>query len=196
MGMLVALRQYWIAAGSFLLVIGVLAGCGHSGSSSAPAAPTSAKATWSPPPVAPPDPQTLLSAGATAVAQVPHSVLSFIETEQSQAWRVRVVAPDGAEQQLDVSSNGTTVLVGPTPRNNSGAEIAARRARVIAAHLDYRAAVRKMLDVVRSGSITYLSLADTDGATCWEADVWDTNLVEHKVTVNAATGALLQNKQI
>ncbi|UQX10217.1 PepSY domain-containing protein [Candidatus Mycobacterium methanotrophicum] len=194
--MLVALRRHQIVAGSFLLLIGVLAGCGHSGSSSAPAATSSAKATWSPPPVAPPDPQTLLSAGATAVAQVAHSVLSFIETEQSQAWRVRVVAPDGAEQQLDISSNGTTVLVGPTSRDNSGADTAARRARVMAAHLDYRAAVKKMLDAVPSGSITYLSLADTDGATCWEADVWDTNLLEHKVAVNATTGAVLHNKQI
>ncbi|WP_322861590.1 hypothetical protein U8D42_07400 [Mycobacterium europaeum] len=130
------------------------------------------------------------------MAQVPQSVLSFIETEQSQSWRVRVVAADGTEQQMDIDSGGTTVLVGPTPRNNSDADTAARRARVAAAHLDYRAAVQKILEVVRSGSITYLSLADTSGATAWEADVWDTNLVEHKVIINATSGALLQNKQI
>lgn len=80
-----------------------------------------------PPPVAPPDPRTLLSAGAAAVAQVPQRVLSFIETEQSQAWRVRVVVADGTEQQMDIDSGGTTVLVGPTPRNNSDADTAARR---------------------------------------------------------------------
>jgi hypothetical protein len=53
---------------------------------------------------------------------------------------------------------------------------------------------QKVLDLVRSGSITYLSLADTSGATTWEADVWDTYLVEHKVIINATSGALLQKQ--
>ena len=196
--MIAALCRYRMRSWALFVVIGVLAGCGHGGDTSRPAATTttSAKASWSPPPVAPPDPRTLLSAGATAVAQVPQSVLSFIETEQSQAWRVRVVVADGTEHQLDIDSGGTTVLVGPTPRNNSDADTAARRARIVAAHLDYRTAVQNILGVVHSGSITYLSLADTSGTTTWEADVWDTYLVEHKVTINATSGALLQNKQI
>lgn len=195
--MIAALCRHRIRGWALFMAVGVLAGCGHGGGSGAPAVtPTTTQASWSPPPVAPPDPRTLLSAGAAAVAQVPQSVLSFIETEQSQSWRVRVVVADGTEQQMDIDSGGTTVLVGPTPRNNSDADTAARRARVAAAHLDYRAAVQKILEVVRSGSITYLSLADTSGATAWEADVWDTNLVEHKVIINATSGALLQNKQI
>lgn len=68
--------------------------------------------------------------------------------------RVRVVAPDGTEQQMDVGSDGNTVLVGPSSRNNSAADTAARRARVMGAQQDHRAAVQKMLDIVRSGSIT------------------------------------------
>jgi hypothetical protein len=189
-------RRYRIAAGPTLVLIFVLAACGHTGTSSTPTAPSSVHKSWSPPPSAPPDPQSLLRAGATAVAQVAHSMLNFIETEQSQAWRVRVVVPDGNEQQMDIGSDGMTVLVEPTPRNNSDAGTAARRARMAGAHLDYRAAVDKILQVVPSGSITYLSLADTSGATAWEADVWDTQLVEHKVVVDAATGAVLRNKQI
>ena len=60
-----------------------------------------------------------------------------------------------------------------------------------AAGLDYRAAVNKMLAIVPNGSITELSLGDANGTTVWEADVWDSYIVEHKVTINAASGELI-----
>ncbi len=65
-----------------------------------------------------------------------------------------------------------------------------------AAHLDYRAAVDKFLAAVPNGSITEMSLGDSNGSTVWQADVWDYYIVEHKVTINAASGELIANKQV
>ena len=65
-----------------------------------------------------------------------------------------------------------------------------------AVRLDYRAAVDKMLAAVPSGSITGLDLGDNNGTTVWQADVWDLYIVEHKVTINAASGELIANKQV
>ena len=41
-----------------------------------------------------------------------------------------------------------------------------------------------------------MSLGDTKGTTVWKADVWDSYIVEHKVTIYAASGELIANKQI
>jgi hypothetical protein len=173
-----------------------LAGCGHSGNPGATSATTTTKsATWSRP-SAPPDPQVLLRAGAAAVARVPDGTLMLIRTQEAGSWRVLVVTPDGTEQQMDVGGDGMTVLVGPTPRNESDAAKAENRSLVQAARLDYRAAVNKMLTVVPNGSITDLKLANSNGTTAWEADVWDSFIVEHKVTINAASGELIANKQV
>jgi len=101
-------------------------------------------------------------------------MLTFIRTEQGGAWKVFVVTPAGTEQAMDAASDGGTVLVGPTPKGESDADKANNRFRVQAAHLDYRAAVDKLLAAVPNGSITELSLADSNGSTAWEADVWDT----------------------
>lgn len=151
-----------------------LTGCGHSGNSAATSATgTTPRATWSRP-SAPPDPRTLEHAAGTVVAAVPNSMLTFIRTEQGGAWKVFVVTPAGTEQAMDAASDGGTVLVGPTPKGESDADKANNRFRVQAAHLDYRAAVDKLLAAVPNGSITELSLADSNGSTAWEADVWDT----------------------
>lgn len=143
-----------------------------------------------------PDPRTLVHAAGTAVAAVPNGTLTLIRTEQGGAWRAVVVTPDGTEQAMDVSSDGVELLVGPTPKNESDADKAKNRARVQAARLDYRAAVDKFLAAVPNGSITELNLDETNGTTVWEADVWDTYLVEHKVTINAASGEVISNKQV
>ncbi|WP_139818477.1 PepSY domain-containing protein [Mycobacterium celatum] len=173
-----------------------LAGCGHGGKPAATSATTTSGASWARPD-APPDPHTLLRAGATAVGTVPNSVLTYIasETEDEGTWKTRVVAPDGTEQQLKIGVDGVTVLVGPTPKNDSDADKAQHRSLVQAAHLDYQAAVNKMLAVVPNGSITELKLDNTDNTTVWDGHVWDTNLVGHKVTISAASGELVANKQ-
>lgn len=187
----------WIRAASIGVVLVALVGCGHSGNSGATSTTTTSDG-FNAAPSAPPDPQTLLRAGARAVTKVPNGTLIFIQsvTEDTGTWKVRVVTSDGGEQQVKVGSDGMTVLIGPTARNDSAADKAKRRELVQAAHIDYQAAVNKMLAAVPNGSITVLQLDDTNGATVWDADVWDINLVEHKVAINAASGELISNKQV
>lgn len=129
---------------------------------------------------------------------MPGGTLIFIRSDQGGGWKVHVATPDGTEQAMDVSSDGVTVLVGPTPRNDNDADKAKRRAWVKAARLDldYRAAVDKILAAVPNGGISELKLDGSDGTTVWEADVWDTYIVEHIVTINAASGELIANKQV
>ncbi|GFG75348.1 hypothetical protein MBOT_27130 [Mycobacterium botniense] len=128
------------------------------------------------------------------MAQVPNGTLTLIRSQESGSWKVHVVTPDGTEDSMDVSSDGVTVMVGPTPKNES--DKAKNRALVQAARLDYRAAVNKMLDAVPQGSITELKLGDSNATTVWKADVWDSYIVEHKVTINATSGQLISNTQV
>jgi uncharacterized membrane protein YkoI len=189
-------RRFWVRAAFIFAAIVVLAGCGHSGSPAATQAKTTTtSSSWSRP-SNPPDPRTLLRAGSVAVAAVPNSTLTLIRTQQSGSWRVLVVSPDGSEQSMDVSSDAVTLLVGPTPKKLTDADKAKNRALAQGARLDYRAAVDKFLAAVPNGSITEMRLADSNGTTAWEADVWDSYIVEHKVTINATSGDLVANKQV
>lgn len=175
-----------------------LAGCsgkGTSGTSSQDAA--APEASWTRPD-APPDPQTLLRAGALATSQVPDSVLIFIESQTSDAgtWKAGVVTADGTEHQVKIDSDGVSVLVGPTVTEDSDADKAKRRANVDGTHLDYRSAVERVVRAVPNSSITELSLLDMNGTVVWEADVWDDQLIERDVTVDAASGAVTANRQV
>lgn len=185
--------------GAVVIVIALaFAGCSGSGRSGTKAAGSSTPgASWSRPD-APPDPRTLLRAGDLAVSQVRNSVLIFIESETNDAgtWRARVVTPDGAERQLTIGSDAVAVLTGPTATDDSDADKAKRRANVDGAHLDYRAAVNRVLTAVPSGAITELSLLDINGTVVWDADVWDTDLLERDVVIDAASGAITTNRQV
>ncbi|BBX23253.1 hypothetical protein MTER_26640 [Mycolicibacter terrae] len=185
--------------GAVVIVVALaLASCSGNGRSGAKSGEsTTPGASWSGPD-APPDPHTLLRAGALAVSQVPASVLIFIESQSTDAgtWKARVVTPDGTERQLKIGSDGVSVLVGPAVTDDSDADKAKRRANVDGAHLDYRAAVGKVLTAVPDGSITELSLLDMNGTVVWDADVWDTELVEHDVTIDAASGAITANRPV
>ncbi|OBI29636.1 PepSY domain-containing protein [Mycolicibacter sinensis] len=185
--------------GAVVIVVALaLASCSGNGRSGAKSAEsTTAGASWSRPD-APPDPRTLLTAGDLAISQVPSSVLIFIESETNDAgtWKVRVVTRDGTERQLKIGSDGVSVLVGPTVTDDSDADKAKRRANLDGARLDYRAAVNKVLTAVPKGSITELSLLDMNGTVVWDADVWDTELVEHDVTIDAASGAITTNRPV
>lgn len=181
-----------------VVVVLALAGCsGNSRSGATSVGSATPGASWSGPD-APPDPHTLVRAGDLAVSQVPHSVLIFIESQTSDAgtWKVRVVTRDGTERQLKIGSDGVAVLVSPTVTEDSDADKAKRRANVDGARLDYRAAVDKILAAVPNGSITGLSLLDMNGTVVWDADVWDTDLAERDVTIDAASGAVTANRQV
>lgn len=174
-----------------------LTGCGHGGQTTASSSATSTSAAWERPGT-PPDPHTLLAAGAAAVAQVPGATLTFIESETDDAgtWKVRLVGTDGVEQQTKIDAEGVVVLVPPAPLSGDDADGATGQAVVAGAKLDYRAAVNKALSAVPNGSITQLSLIRAGDGSAWRAEVWDTDLVEHEVTVDAATGEITGNKQV
>ena len=123
---------------------------------------------------------------------------NFIESQTSHAGprKALVFTSEGTERQLKIGSDGVAVLVGPTATEDSDADKAKRRANVDGAHLDYRRAVATVLTAVPNGSITELSLLDMNGAIVWNADVWDTDLVEHDVTIDAASGAVTANRQV
>lgn len=181
------------------MVLVVLAGCGHgSNSGAASATTTTSGSSWSDAPSAPPDPQTLLHAASTALTKVPGATLIFIQSDTVDVgtWKVRLVKPDGNEQQVKVGSDGYAVLVGPTARNDSAADIAKRRELVSGARLDYEAAVNKALAAVHDGSITVLALQDKNGTTVWTVVVWDTDLVGHELTIDAASGEITANTRI
>lgn len=195
------IARCWV--GPVVVSIGLvgLVGCGNSAHpepmSSAASTATSTSALWSRPD-APPDPRTLLRAGATALDQVPGSTLVFIQSQTDDAgtWKTELATADGAGQEVKIGVDGIAVLVGPTPHNDSDTDKAQRRADVQAARLDYRAATDRALVAVPNGSITELRLAETNGTVTWAAVVWDTELVEHQVTIDAASGQVTANKQI
>ncbi len=196
--MVASTRGFRFGAAFLAVTALTVAGCGGGDkAANSPAQSTSAQNSWSRPD-APPDFHTLLKAGALAVTQVPESVLIFIESQTNDAgtWKTRVVTGDGTEQQLKIGADGVVVLVGPTETADSPADKAKRRANIDAARLDYRAAVDKVIAAVPSGSITELSLIDMNGTVVWEADVWDTDLVEHDVTINAQSGEVTGNRQV
>jgi len=190
-------RRSWIRAAFISVAIAALAGCATSGNPGVASTTSKSGSAWQRP-AAPPDPLTFLKAGAAAIAAVPNGTLTFIKSsDENGTYRVLVAAPDGTQQSMDVSQDGATVMVGPTPKNNqSDADKAQTRARVQAARIDYHAAVNKVLVVVPNGSLTELSLGDSNGTTVWQAVAWDYNIVEHKVTINAVSGDVLANKQV
>jgi hypothetical protein len=130
------------------------------------------------------------------VAAVPNGKVTLIKSEETGSWRVLVATPDGANQSMEVDSGGSTLMVGPNPANDSDADKAQTRARLQAARLDYRAAAEKILATIAGASISELSLGDGNGTTVWQAVVWDTYIVEHKVTIDASSGDVIANKQV
>jgi uncharacterized membrane protein YkoI len=194
------MRTATIAVALVCVTIAGLAGCGHSGDSAATSSPTSATTTrphsnWTRP-AAPPDPQTLIHAGSVAVAAVPNGKLTLIRNEETGSWRVLVATPDGTNQSMDVSSDGVTLMVGPTPANQSDADKAQTLGRVRAARVDYRAAAEKILATIAGASISELSLDDSNGTVVWQAVAWDSDIVERRVTIDAASGDVIANKQV
>jgi uncharacterized membrane protein YkoI len=198
--MAAATPRIWIWTASIAVTLLALAGCGHSEKHSATSGTHSTSSSAMSAPSAPPDPQTLLRAAATAVKHVPGGTLIFIqsETDDMGTWKTRVVTADGTEQQVKVGSDGYSVLVGPTPTNDTDTDTdkAQHRGLIQGARLDYQAAVTKVLAAVPDGSIGTLRLDDQNGTTMWDADVWDTDLVAHKVVINATSGELVSNKQV
>jgi uncharacterized membrane protein YkoI len=177
------------------LAVAALAGCAHSGPAGA-ASNSSLQQPSTSRPASPPDPKVLLRAGASAVKAVPNGTLTLIKTQETGSWRVLVATPDGIEQRMDVSPDGYDVMVGPTPKTQSDVDKSQTRAMVQATHIDYRAAMDKIQAVVQYGGASEMNLVNDTGNPVWNADVWDLNIVEHLVTINAVTGDVIANKTV
>lgn len=186
-----------------MLVVAFSACAGGGDEDSGSAATTAAETTSAAPAVTSSGPATpaatntdidaLRRAGGTATAAIPGSTLISIETERDGRWEVQVVAADGTEHEMDISSDGATVTVGPTAKTEDEADKAKHRERVQAAQVDYRAAADKILAEVPNGTITELNLDSNNGTTVWEADVADSSQTKHEVTIDAGSGQVLHN---
>lgn len=200
-----------------LALVVALAGCGTADSETPPGeSPSGPAATSSAPPQASPsgagsatgdpspsgsdngstasdsDNAALLRAAETALGTVPDSVVISIEVERNDTqWEVQVATPDGTEHEVEVSADGTKVLSGPREESEDADDKAKHKDRMAAAKLDHAAAVQAISDAV-PGRITELNLDTENGTTVWEADVIDADNVKHEVTVDAATGKVLQ----
>ncbi|WP_326548962.1 PepSY domain-containing protein [Mycolicibacterium sp. ND9-15] len=163
---------------------------------SAATAPATTVTSSAPAPAAPADPgiDALRRAASTATAAVPDSTVVSIEKERDGRWEIQVVTADGSEHEMDVSSDGAAVTMGPTAKIEDEADKAKHRDRVQAARVDYRVAADKVLSEVPNGTITELNLDSNNGTTVWEADVVDGSQTKHEVTIDAASGQVLQNK--
>lgn len=135
----------------------------------------------------------LVQAGKTALTEVPESTLISIETESNGSWEVQVVTKDGTEHEMDVSEDGSEVIRGPFTEDEDGDDKAKHQERVNAASIDYEKAAEKLLAVVKGSHITELNLDTENGATVWEADLLDEKGEKHSVSIDAASGEVVQN---
>ena len=138
------------------------------------------------------DNDALLEAAATALAKVSGGTLISIETEKDDTqWEVQIVTSDGVEHEVELNADGTEVLSGPTKKSEDAEDREKHRERVAAAELDYKAAVKAIVDAV-PGRVTELNLDTEKGVTVWEADVIDADSVKHEVSIDAASGEIVE----
>lgn len=138
------------------------------------------------------DNQGLLAAGQKAEQTVSGSTLISIEAEHNDTqWEVEVVTSDGTEHKVYLSSDGSKIIKGPVEEKDDAADKAKHRKRVKAAKLDYRQAVDAITQAV-PGRVTELNLDSEQGTTVWEADVIDGSGTKHEVSIDAASGKVIE----
>lgn len=188
---------------ALVVVTGVLlAGCGNAGEPG-PDTGTAAVATNPSPTVsaeeaAPQagrsDDHTLVTAGKTALGQLPDATVVGIESEDGGAyWEVKVAKPDGQRMKLHVSADGNRIERGPSKSGQSAKSKAKWRQRLDAATVDYADAYEKIL-AARHGRVTELELDDHHDVIVWEADV-KVDGTKYKVRIDAGDGKVVSNKR-
>lgn len=136
----------------------------------------------------------LLKAGQTALNKVSDSALISIETEHSDTqWEVEVVTSDGTEHEMNTNIAGDKIVSGPNKKSEDSDDRAKHRDRVKAAKIDYREAAQK-INQARSGRITELDIDTDNSTTVWEADV-KKNGTKYEVSIDAATGKVIENER-
>ncbi|MCD4533887.1 hypothetical protein LRP67_07315 [Nocardioides sp. cx-169] len=183
-----------LAAGTLALA---LASCGDDDSDSdadSSASPTasapSSSGTSSESPSAPgaADDTALLAAGATALDAVNGGTVFSVDQEAG-SWDVEVVTPDGTENKLRVSADGSTVERGPSAeRGDDADDRAERRTLLDDTTVDYANAIRSARGTAPAGSVTGVDLELDRGAPTWDVHLDEDTPEEQTVTVDGVTG--------
>jgi uncharacterized membrane protein YkoI len=136
----------------------------------------------------------LIQAAERALREVPESTLVSIEEEEKGSlWEVEVALSDGGRHEVVLSRDGNTVVAGPRAKKQSESDKAGYRDRVAAAKIDYRAAIRQILQAVPDGVITELELDRENGMIVWEADVLDASQAKRSVLIDASDGSVIRS---
>ena len=136
----------------------------------------------------------LEEAAAVAVKAVDDSSLLTIETAPGRTiWEATVVTRDGTEHEMLIAMSDGSLVDGPTRKADDAEDKAENRALVDGAELDYEEAVRAISDVVGGAKLMELNL-DTfdDRLTTWEGDLFPTDGIRYKVTIDAKSGEVLE----
>ena len=147
-----------------------------------------------------PNPQLLLHAASVSHQKVPDGYITSIESLiiDAESWEVHLLTPADEEKIVKTDTDGVQILVGPPQPLTSSTDTPLHYNQLDQVHLDYQQAVTHLLAIVHDGSITKLALSlnSTTGIPTWQADVWDTNLVQHKISLNAQSGAVISDVKV
>jgi hypothetical protein len=139
------------------------------------------------------DNAALLTAGETALGELPDAFVVSIDSERRDTvWEVDVVTTQGDERSMIISGDGKTVESGPTG-DTDDAEDRAENLRKTEAGTDYRQAAAAIEDA-RPGPIVELTLDDDDPGLVWEADV-RVDGTKYDVHVDADSGEITSNRE-
>ncbi len=138
-------------------------------------------------------PTAMLAAAATGLKQVPGGTLVSIDQGNS-TWEIHVITSDGAEHEMDVAADGASVVRGPIVDQDDANDIAEQKALVQGKSIGYKAAAEQALADVPQGQLTELDLDSDRGQIFWEAKVLDDQSAERSITIDAATGEVVNNQ--
>lgn len=186
-------NRHGVIIGCLCLCIFLLTGCGTYKEFSGP----NSYDPWSRP-NNPPNVQLLLQAGQLAQSKIPDGFLVFIENQTNDAatWETRIINTEAVEQEIKTDTNGVIVLVGPTVFHYPDDQTQKLQNQDFKGLIDYRQAVKRILSAVTDGSVTKLQLVNTQSLPIWEASVWDTQFIQHKLSINAQSGAIISDTKV
>ena len=173
----------------------VLTSCGDgdNGADLSPAAASESGATADSSSSEDKSPLSLVDAAEVAEKAVDDSSLLSIETELNRTiWEATVVTGDGTEHEMLIAKSDGSLIDGPTKKDDDAEDKADNRALVGSADLDYREAARAISDAVPDARLTELNV-DTfdDRITSWEGDLYGTDGIRYRVTIDARSGKVL-----
>ena len=192
------LRTTLIALAAAPLALGLVA-CGSDDDSDDDATPTSTSTSSAPASTSPSDSSggtsdaALLAAAETALGAVDGTVFSI--SSDTGSWEVQVVTADGAENELQISSDGSTVERGPVVDQDDANDLAEREQLLADAELDVAAAIDAARGSVPDGAVTGVDLDLDAGTATWDVQFDEETADEQTVTVDAVTGEVLRTER-